>query len=199
MKKVKKLMITLVAVAAVVFACVSFAACGTPKSEGLYYTAAIQNQGVSYSYKLELFDNGTYEMTYDYDWSISAVALTYGRNVTSYGTYTVEAEDAELNTKNVKLAAPTRIQLCVHHRNGVLLTVDTDAWPAGDPDNGIAAGIEYSINERAETETWETVDEFIAAYGKEYTVEIDTSKGAMVVTVVGEQIPADNAPKKDAA
>jgi hypothetical protein len=93
----------------------------------------------------------------------------------------------------LSLDLPTRIQLCVFHRDGTLLTVDTENWPAGDEANDVAAGIEYTLMERADTETWETAEAFLAAYGRAYTVECDTVKGGMTVTVTGEQIPLTGA------
>lgn len=153
---------------------------------GLYYKDGTVNTGSGESYTLEVYDDGTYELTYRQTWYLGeSLALTYGRLVTSYGTYEVTAEDATAGTTTYHLAMPDRIQLIAYHRLSTLVIVDTADWPDG--------GINYTLYERAETEIWETADEFIAAYGREYDMVWDSIGYALTVNVVGDQIPVDGA------
>lgn len=169
----------------------SMTACGAPKSTGLFYSPNETANGTSEHYKLELFEDGTYEMTYFHRWVFNGLGLTYGRDVVSYGEYTVTATDEDLGTQTVELGTPTRIQMCAFHRNGTLVTVDTANWPEVDADgDGAADPVEYTLYERADTESWESAEAFLAAYGRTYTAECDTVKGSLTVTVNGEQIPA---------
>ncbi len=196
MKKALRI-ITLVLLVTMVFTLV---AC-TPKSEGLYSQQYLHNHTdatdpVSYAYTLEIYSNGTYSMNYETMWAIPQVTLTYGRDITAYGKYEVKEENAEEGTITYTLSLPTRITMITEERSSVTLVVDTDRWPAGDPENEVAAGITYTLNARAETEVWENAEDFIAAYGRSYEVEVDTVTGSMKVTVLdGEQIPADAAVK----
>lgn len=192
MKKIGTILASIV----MLFVCVCLAACkkeAAVTTVGVYYSATTtnlpENGGTTREiYSLELFSNGTYEMTYSQGWTIQAITLNYGRDVTSYGNYTVTS-DAD-GVKEVKLDMPTRMQLAVTHRNRTILTVDTANWPTTVNEDGETVnGIEYTLYERAETETWETVEAFIAAYGRAYTVQCDTTVGGMVVVVEGTQIP----------
>lgn len=100
-----------------------------------------------------------------------------------------------MQTLNVHLSMPDRMALVANHRLATLVAVDTAAWPAGDEANGVAPGISYTLYERAETETWETAEEFIAAYGKEYDMQCDGTNGSMIVSLSSgyTQIPVDGA------
>lgn len=153
---------------------------------GLYYKDGTVNTGSGESYTLEIYDDGTYELTYRQSWYLGEnLSLTYGRLVTSYGSYEVTAEDETAGTTSYHLSAPERMQLIAHHRLSTLVTVDTADWPEG--------GITYTLYERAETEIWETADEFISAYGREYDMVWDSIGNVLTVSVVGEQIPVDAA------
>lgn len=179
------------------------AGCGAVESKGLYASYYYHNHKeldtpVSYSYKLEVFSDGTYELNYETMWALPVVTLVYGRELTSYGKYTdVTPSDAEEGIAVYKLELPTRMTMIHESRSSVTLAVDTARWPQGDPANDVAPGITYTLNERAETETWETAESFIAAYGRAYTVTCDTTNGSMKVQVEGEQIPADGAVKAE--
>ncbi len=196
-----KKIITLVLPLIMVFALVACA----PKSEGLYsqqyqHNHTDMSDPVSYDYDLEIFSDGTYRMNYETLWGISAVTLVYGRDITAYGKYEVKEENAEEGTITYTLLMPTRITFIHEERSSVTTVIDTDRWPAGDPDNDVAPGFTYTLNARAETEVWEKAEDFIAAYGRSYECVVDTEKGSMKVTVLnGDQIPSDAAVKPVAA
>lgn len=193
MKKLKFLIITAI-VALTTALVVAFSGCGAAGISGLYYQDGHNGTGVSESYRLELYDDGTYQMLYIQGWDMGAgLTLAYGRLVTSYGTYDVTAEDAEVQEKTVHLNMPDRIQLVAYHRQAINVAVDTAIWPQGDEANGVAPGFQYALMERAETEVWENAEDFIAAYGREYDVVCSDTDNSAVVTVNGEQIPATEA------
>lgn len=193
MKKLKFLIITAI-VALTTALVVAFSGCGAAGISGLYYQDGHNGTGVSESYRLELYDDGTYQMLYIQGWDMGAgLTLAYGRLVTSYGTYDVTAEDAEVQEKTVHLNMPDRIQLVAYHRQAINVAVDTAIWPQGDEANGVAPGFQYALMERAETEVWENAEDFIAAYGREYDVVCSDVDNSAVVTVNGEQIPATEA------
>ena len=98
-------------------------------------------------------------------------------------------------TTEVNPNVPDRRTLVASHRGATLITADTSIWPAGDEANGVEPGISYTLYERAETETWATAEEFIAAYGKEYDMTCDGTSGAMIVELSSgyTQIPVDAA------
>ena len=193
MKKISTLVLSLIMVFTLV-------ACA-PKSEGLYSQQYVHNHTdmtdpLDYTYTLEIFSDGTYRMNYETRWAIPVVTLVYGRDITAYGEYEVKEENAEEGTITYTLLMPTRITMIHEERSSVSAVVDTDNWPAGDPDNDVAPGFTYTLNARAETEVWEKAEDFIAAYGRSYEVIVDTVIGSMKVTVVnGEQIPGDAAVK----
>ena len=197
-KKLVALMTAVSILATTGVAMVSMSGCGA-KTEAVYAYYAYQNHAdaanpVQYAYKLEVMSDGTYVMNYETMWGIPFVTLVYGRDITSYGKLTdVTTADAEEGVKVYKLEMPTRMVLIAEERSAITVNVDTDNWPAGDVENDIPAGITYTLNARAETEIWETAEDFIAAYGREYTVTCDTTTGSMTVEVVGTQIPADGA------
>lgn len=123
-------------------------------------------------------------------------ALAYGRDLTAYGTLTVKEENAEEGTITYSLSMPTRLTMIHEERSAVTTVVDTANWPAGNPAEDVAPGFTYTLNARAETETWENAADFIAAYGRTYEIVCDTTNGTMTVTITsnnGEQIPADAA------
>lgn len=194
MKKIKVLVVA--AIATLTMAIVmAFAGCGAASIEGFYCKDTTMNAGNSESYKLELYSDGTYQLTYRQWFAIGPnLGLTYGRDVTSYGDYTVTAEDTEMSQTTVHLNMPERMQLVAFHRKATLVTVDTSAWPEANEAEGIEGGISYTLFERAETETWATAEEFIAAYGKEYDMVCDDAAGGLQVTVVGTQIPLGAVP-----
>ena len=193
MKKIKVLVVA--AIAPLTMAIVmAFAGCGAASIEGFYNYDNTVGTGISESYKLELYSDGTYQLTYRQTWDMGAsLSLTYGRDVTSYGDYTVTAEDTELQQLSVHLNMPERMQLVAFHRQKTIITADTAMWPEANEAEGIEGGISYTLMERAETETWATVEEFIAAYGREYDMVCEMGLGNMQVKVVGEQIPATSA------
>ncbi len=193
MKKIKVLVVA--AIATLTMAIVmAFAGCGAASIEGFYNYDNTVGTGISESYKLELYSDGTYQLTYRQTWDMGAsLSLTYGRDVTSYGDYTVTAEDTELQQLSVHLNMPERMQLVAFHRQKTIITADTAMWPEANEAEGIEGGISYTLMERAETETWATVEEFIAAYGREYDMVCEMGLGNMQVKVVGEQIPATSA------
>lgn len=204
--KGKKIVLLAVA-AATVASCVAFSACGSAKSEGLYAKYNAHNHTdmtnpVSDTYKLEVFSDGTYILNYESLWALPVVTLVYGRDLTSYGTYTVDESNTEEGAVVYILEMPTRMSLIHMDRSATSLVVDTDRWPEGDPVEGTPAGITYTLNARAETETWETADAFIAAYGRTYKMTCDTTTGAITDIEItnhnGEQIPGDGAVKADA-
>lgn len=193
MKKLKFLIVAAI-VALTTAMVVVFSGCGAAGISGLYYQDGHNGTGVSESYRLELYDDGTYQMLYMQEWDMGAgLTLAYGRLVTSYGTYDVTAEDTELQEKTVHLNMPDRMQLVAYHRQSINVAVDTALWPEGDEANGVAPGFSYTLMERAETEVWETAEDFIAAYGREYDVVCSDTDNSAVVTVNGEQIPATEA------
>lgn len=195
MKKVITLALSLIMVFTLV-------ACST-KSEGLYSQQYLHNHTdmadpLDYAYTLEIFSDGTYKMNYETRWAIPVVTLVYGRDITAYGKYEVKEENAEEGTITYTLLMPTRITLIAEERSSVTAVVDTDRWPAGDPDNDVAPGFTYTLNARAETEVWENAEDFIAAYGRSYECVVDTVMGTMKVTVLnGDQIPGDAAVKPE--
>ena len=199
MKKIKVLVVA--AIATLTMAIVmAFAGCGAASIEGFYCKDATINSGSSESYKLELYNDGTYRLTYRQWFALGpSLGLTYGRDVTSYGDYTVTAEDAEMSQTTVHLNMPERMQLVAFHRNATLVTADTSAWPEANEAEGIEGGISYTLMERAETETWATAEEFIAAYGREYDMVCDDAAGGLQVTVIGTQIPVTSAVTAPAA
>lgn len=189
MKKLKLFIVAAIAVLTTAMV-VAFSGCGAAGISGLYYQDGHNGTGVSESYRLELYDDGTYQMLYMQEWDMGdALTLAYGRLVTSYGTFDVTAEDAELQEKTVHLNMPDRMQLVAYHRQSINVAVDTALWPEGDEANGVAPGFSYTLMERAETEVWETVEDFIAAYAREYDVVCSDTDNSAVVTVNGEQIP----------
>ncbi len=188
MKKLKVLLAACLVVIAAVITATAAACSGSSQATlvGLYYKDGTVNTGSGESYTLEVYDDGTYELTYRQSWHLGeSLSLTYGRLVTSYGTYEVTAEDETAGTTTYHLAAPDRMQLIAYHRLSTLIIVDTADWPED--------GITYTLYERAETEIWETADEFIAAYGREYDMTWDSIGYVLNVSVVGEQIPVDAA------
>ena len=195
MKKLKFLIVAAI-VALTTAMVVVFSGCGSAAITGVYYKDGTVNTGTGESYLLELYSDGTYELSYRQSWHIGPdLGLTYGRWVTSYGAYEVTSEDTEMQTMNVHLSVPDRMTLVAFHRGATLVTADTSIWPAGDEANGVEPGISYTLYERAETETWATAEEFIAAYGKEYDMTCDGTSGAMVVELSSgyTQIPVDAA------
>ena len=198
MKNSKKMLVALCAV----LMALSFVltGCGQKKTVGLYtylyeHNHTDMEDPISYSYKLELFKDGTYVMNYHTKWALPVVTLVYGRDLTSYGKYTKTAENAEEGTVTYKLELPTRLQLIAEERSSVTAVVDTENWPAGNPAEEVAPGFVYTLNARAETEVWEKAEDFIKAYGRSYEVVCDIVSGTMKVTVDGEQIPGDAAVK----
>lgn len=189
MKKLKLFIVAAIAVLTTAMV-VAFSGCGAAGISGLYYQDGHNGTGESESYRLELYDDGTYQMLYMQEWDMGdALTLAYGRLVTSYGTYDVTAEDTELQEKTVHLNMPDRMQLVAYHRQSINVAVDTALWPEGDEANGVAPGFSYTLMERAETEVWENAEDFIAAYGREYDVVCSDTDNSAVVTVNGEQIP----------
>ena len=199
MKKIKVLVVA--AIATLTMAIVmAFAGCGAASIEGFYNYDNTVGTGISESYKLELYSDGTYQLTYRQTWDMGAsLSLTYGRDVTSYGDYTVTAEDTELQQLSVHLNMPERMQLVAFHRQKTIITADTAMWPEANEAEGIEGGISYTLMERAETETWATAEEFIAAYGREYDMVCDDAAGGLQVTVIGTQIPVTSAVTAPAA
>lgn len=198
MKKIYLILSTLAAVFFMVLA----VSCGKKekevKSEGVYYQINISNKAdtgaLEENYKLELFSDGSYILNYNTRWSVHLAALNYGRDLTSYGTY--ETTATEEGSKTVKLSAPERIQFVWFHRNQTKLVVDTNNWPTYEEDGVVKNGFEYTYFERAETETWENKEDFIKAYGREYSMKLDLATGSMIVTVNGTQIPSQAAVTK---
>lgn len=209
MKKAKIIAVALATAA--VASCVALTACsGGATSEGLYAYYNSQNHSdvnnpISYTYKLEVFSDGTYELNYETMWAIPVVDLVYGRDLTSYGTYTVDESNTEEGTAVYVLEMPDRIQFIGNERGAITADIDTARWPQGDEAEGIAPGFTYTLNARAETEVWETADQFIAAYGRAYKITCDLTSGTITKVEItshnGEQIPGDNAvkPVEDAA
>ena len=204
----KKIKLLFVAVLAIITTCIVavFAGCSSASISGVYYKDGHMNTGNSESYMVELYEDGTYELLYEHYWHLNGdLSLTYGRFVKSYGTYDVVAEDADAMTKTVHLNMPDRMSLVAFHRQVTLVTVDTAAWPEGDEANGVEPGIKYTLYERADEEIWKTAEEFIAAYGREYDLELDDIKGSIVTVTLPEgveQIPKDGAvtaPSQDSA
>lgn len=195
MKKLKFLIVAAI-VALTTAMVVVFSGCGSAAITGVYYKDGTVNTGAGESYLLELYSDGTYELTYRQSWHLGPdLGLTYGRFVKSYGEYDVTSEDAELQTSEVHLNVPDRMELVAFHRGATLVTADTSIWPEGDEASGVAPGISYTLYERAETETWETAEDFIAAYGKEYDMTCDGTNGSMIVELSSgyTQIPVDAA------
>jgi frataxin-like iron-binding protein CyaY len=181
----------------------TIASCGKKEvvSDGVYYNVKYVNNKdagcTNENYLLKLFSDNTYELTYDQSWSIHLVSLNYGRKVISYGTFT-ETANAD-GIRSVELQKPNRIQLATFHRGQAKFTVDTNNWPSKtDEDGNVVNGIEYTLMERAETETWETKEDFMNAYGRSYKADLDLEKGIMTITVDGTQIPVGAAVKLEA-
>ena len=194
MKKIKLLLVAVIAVITTALVAV-FAGCGGSAAiDGVYYKDGHMNTGNSESYMVELYSDGTYELLYEQYWHLGAdLGLTYGRFVKSYGTYEVTESDEEAQTETVHLNAPDRMSLVAFHRQGTLVAVDTSAWPQGDEANGVAPGIKYTLYERAgDEEVWETAEDFIAAYGREYTMQLDKTSGFILSVALPDgvsQIP----------
>lgn len=201
MNKQKKLISVVCAVVIIMTMCLTMSGCGAPKTVGLYSYQYQHNHKdmedpISYAYTLEVFKDGTYRMNYETLWALPVVTLTYGRDITAYGKYEVKEQNEEEGTITYTLAMPTRITMIHEERSSVTFVVDTDNWPAGDPENGVNPGLTYAINPRAEVETWENAADFIAAYGRTYECVCDTTIGSMKVSVTnGDQIPGDAAVK----
>ncbi|MBP5254456.1 MAG: hypothetical protein J6Z23_03635 [Lachnospiraceae bacterium] len=198
----KKRIISLVLVAVMVLSMgIGMTSCGGAKSIGLYSQQYQHNHTdnadpVSYTYKLEVYSDGTYSLNYESLWGIPVVTLVYGRDLTAYGKYTVKEQNDEEGTITYSLEMPTRMTLIAQERSSVTMVVDTDNWPKGDEAEDIKPGITYTLNARAETEVWENAADFLAAYGRTYDIVCDTTNGTMKVTVTsneGKQIPADGA------
>lgn len=181
----------------------SLASCGAAKTTGIYQSQHIANMtegdNVSELYHLEVFEDKTYTLEYNYTFAVSGMGINYGRNVRSAGKYTVKAEDAEAGTKTFSLEMPTSIVMTATHRNGTKVVIDSNNWNTKDEDgDGKADPIEYVLMERAETETWESAADFIASYGRTYEMEVSDA-GAITKTTItnfgGKQIEQTNAVK----
>ena len=209
MKKAKIIAVALATAA--VASCVALTACsGGVKSEGMYAYYNLTNHAdaekpLAYTYKLEVFSDGTYELNYETMWAMPLYTLTFGRDLTSYGKYTIDETNTEEGVTVYVLEMPTRLQLIGNERNSITVDVDTDRWPEGNEAEGVAPGIIYTLNARQETEVWENAADFIAAYGRAYKITCDTTSGSITDVEItshnGEQIPADAAvkPVEDAA
>lgn len=89
MKKIKFLIVAVI-VALTTAMVVAFSGCGAASISGIYYQDGTVNTGNGESYMLELYDDGTYELTYRQTWYLGPdLGLTYGRWVKSYGAYEV--------------------------------------------------------------------------------------------------------------
>lgn len=204
MKKGKMSVLLFVAVTVFAVLCMALVGCGgAASSTGVYTSVDIVKSGqvdgedqFSTIYRLEFFDDNTYELTLTHWWILGngQLSLSYGRNVISYGTYSVTGEDVDAGTKNVSVAVPTRVQMTAFHRGKVVASVDSAKWPAGNAEEEIEAGFSYKLYERADVEVWETADAFVKGYGKAYNA-VYGSDGSMTITLADgyEQIPFGNA------
>ena len=176
--------------------CLVMTGCGAPKTTGLYSYQYLHNHAdaadpVSYAYTLEVYSDNTYRLNYETMWGMPMYTLVYGRDLTAYGKCSVKEKNEDEGTITYTLEMPTRLTMIHEERSSVSTVVDTDNWPKGDEAEGVAPGITYTLNARAETEVWENAADFIAAYGRTYEIVCDTVTGTMKVTVTnGEQIPA---------
>lgn len=208
MKKTK-LIAAAVAVLTVATCATAFAACGENKEEvsttGIYTNFNLHNHAAadnpeSYTYKLEVFSDSTYEMRFEGVWAIPFTKYVTSKTVIAYGSYTVgETSETEIT---YNLAMPSRLQffsLQASNGNTVTACVDTQSWPMGDPDNDIPAGFSYQANQRADIEEYETADQFLKSYGREYTIVCNTTTKWMNVEVTshdGKQVEIYNATPK---
>lgn len=215
MKKAKIIAAALLIGLLSALSCVAFAGCSSraAKTTGLYFEDNIALTGSpddgatknpSSFYRLELFDDGTYELSFTHWWVLGykeamtpgkPLELTYGRNVVSYGEYTQDSADEAAGTITVSLALPTRVQMVAFFRDNELVAVDSDNWPMGNEAEGIQPGISYKLQSSADAESWETAEEFVKGYGKEYTAVCTGTTGQMDIELKDgyEQIPFDNA------
>ena len=83
MKKLKFLIVAAI-VALTTAMVVVFSGCGSAAITGVYYKDGTVNTGAGESYLLELYSDGTYELTYRQSWHLGPdLGLTYGRFVNS--------------------------------------------------------------------------------------------------------------------
>ena len=142
------------------------------------------NGGVSNSenYELTLFADGTYKMELEAKYFVTAMPsrLFWSRTITSWGTYTADGN-------NYTLTMPTRIHMLSNDRGNAFYTIDTaeryseTSWltPSEFNPNGYHI---YQASPRSVPETWKTPEEFIAAYGREYSIA-GKQDGTMDVTI----------------
>lgn len=136
------------------------------------------------TYKLELYSDNTYVMTYTQTNAVTMLDLTYGRVITSYGIYSVESNENETSTYN--LQDPTRVTLAAFSRNNVHTYADTSSWNNGNEAEGIPQGVSYKLYDYGSLEVYETVEQFMAVYAKKYSVKANTNtKNMTEVVVVG--------------
>ena len=144
----------------------------------------------SENYTLSIFDDGTYKMELEAKYYITFMPnrLFWSRTITSWGTYTVEGDKYILST-------PTRIKMLSNDRGQAFYEIDTDdrysesSWltPTEFNPNGYHI---YQASPRSVPETWKTPEEFIAAYGRQYSIK-GNQDGTMEVTITshnGSQI-----------
>lgn len=145
----------------------------------------------------KLYADKTYEFQFYYTFGVFNFPFNYGRNITSWGKYTIESEDADLGTKVIKLEMPTAVELVVTHRNATKIIIDSTNWPQVDADeDGNIDPVEYVLMERASTETWENAADFVASYGRAYTLDVNSVGEITKVTIDshdGKQIVMNNA------
>ena len=208
--KGKKIIALVVAVVMTLALCFALTACGAPESLGTYayfYAHNHKNAAnpVDYSYKLEVFADGTYVLDLDYMWAMPTFDLAFARELTSYGEYTdVTPEDAEEGTHVYELALPTRIQMVSHERGSVGVVIDTDNWPEPIVEEEYAGNVKHTVSQRASGEDWADAATFLASYGRSYKVTCKDVEpiaggagGSMKVEITshnGEQIPWTDAP-----
>lgn len=153
----------------------------TKCADGVNYNHTIE------TYELELYSDSTYVITYAQTNAFTSLDMTYGRIIKSSGTYTISNESEETNT--YELAMPTHVTLAAHSRSNIHTYADSANWNEGNAAEGIDPGLNYKLYDYAQLETYETADEFIAHFGKKYTVVTNNSLDSMVVTVVdGSQV-----------
>ena len=139
-----------------------------------------------YAYDLTIYENNTYRMTLVADWYPNAFFNT-AREIISYGTYT--SAEGENGIVNYTLAAPTRIVFNSYGTNlSLKYSVDTEktysdnAWLEPEEFNPYGYFI-YQQSQRSAPEIWTSPAEFIAAYGRTYSIVANTTNGTMTLTV----------------
>lgn len=150
-----------------------------------------------YDYTLELYEDNKYTLTLVADW-VPAPVFNTTRKIVSYGTYT--STDGENGTKNIQIAAPTRIEFYSYGTNLSLRNyVDTanrysdTAWVEPSEFNPYGY-VMYQHQQRAVPEVWASPEEFIAAYGRTYDIVVNADN-TMTITVTshdGVQIDGYN-------